>query len=591
MANPDKLAFHGESDQLSSPQFCLERMGFNKRLSRLRKNFLLVFIAAMALIWGSASGKRAFAYSGFSRSYNFPCEFCHIQWPKLNDQGNFFKDRGFMLSTSGVANGLDMMFAQPEGRNYFPIGFHMNMAYTGKSIYGIGTPASSVTVGNGDPAKSPPITLGGAGSSSNGGWGNGATSETNWDILSGGLISSSISFWVQPGAEGVLAQGGTTFGIRKLWVRFDALMGTTLLNLYVGKTSLDSPFSNQRSLQTGVATPYVMYDYLPGTPEVVTNSNSTLLGYGTAALSAYYDADSVQMKNDHTALRYFGYMFENGCGSDETFSTDPCETRLSISLIPNSPLYGPEGGETGTSEKASGIPLNNNGITGYIHLTQSFGGWGATNGERIGAFALIGESASRFGGVGGASPDGLFTREGMDFSLNPIPDGALNIFGSWAIVQDPSSAIVANPAIFNSNPVATSGLAYITWFVEADWQPVLDGFFSESGSNSNMIILSYNQLNMIHQPYFTGIAQQLPGDFDNVLAFDLTDRYWLWGSERTAVSLFAEWQWMLNYGVGSVVTQSGTVLQGFGTVLNAFSTGNYYNVVSNNFIIGLDFSY
>ncbi len=96
---------------------------------------------------------------------------------------------------------------------------------------------------------------------------------------------------------------------------------------------------------------------------------------------------------------------------------------------------------------------------------------------------------------------------------------------------------------------------------------------------------------MVHQPIFTGIAQQLPENFDNVLAFDLTDRYWLWGSERTAISLFAEWQWMLNYGVGSVATRSGSGLQGYGTTLNAFGSGNFYNVEVNNFIVGLDFSY
>ena len=81
---------------------------------------------------------KAWAYAGFSRSYNLPCEFCHIQWPKLSDQGEFFKDRGFMLSTTGKGNGLDMMFSRPEESDYFPIGFHMSMAYGGQAIQGVG---------------------------------------------------------------------------------------------------------------------------------------------------------------------------------------------------------------------------------------------------------------------------------------------------------------------------------------------------------------------------------------------------------------------------------------------------------------------
>jgi hypothetical protein len=557
----------------------------------LRRVWFVLCVMLMAGIWVGCLENQAFAYAGFSRSYNFPCDFCHIQWPKLNDQGNFFKDRGFMLSTTGVANGLDMMFAQSTSRNYFPIGFHMSMAYEGSSLYGLGTPASSVTVGNGNTGLIAPLTLGGGGTASDGGWGNGANAKTPWEILSGGLISPDISFWAQPGVEGPVTGKGPLFEVQKLWVRFDALLGSTLMNVYVGMTSQDSPFSNQRALQIGVNSPYVMYDFQPGTPEVVTNSNNTVLGFGTAALAAYYDSDSFQMKNDHTSLRYFGYMFENGCGSEEAFSTDPCETRLSISLMPNSSLYGNSGNEISSSERAAGIPSSNNGIKAFLHLTQSFGGGGATNGERFGAFALVGQAASSASGLGGVSPDAVFNREGVDFSLNPLPDGILNIFGAWEIAEDPARTIIANPAIFNIPISAESGLEYLTWFVEADWQPTFHKFFAESGSNSNMVVFTYNQLSVVHQPIFTGIAQQLPENFDNVLAFDLTDRYWLWGSERTAISLFAEWQWMLNYGVGSVATRSGSGLQGYGTTLNAFGSGNFYNVEVNNFIVGLDFSY
>ena len=535
---------------------------------------------------------KSYAYAGFSRSYDLPCAFCHIQWPKLSDEGNFFRDRGFMLSTTGVANGLDLLFERPEAQNYFPIGFHMTMAYGGQSLVGVATPSRKATLGNQDSSKISPVTLGGNGAPSSSSWSNGAFSPDPWTVLSGGLLSPSISFWAEPGVTGPVLDK-TAFSVESLWVRFDALFGTTLLNLYAGDVSQDPPFSSRRALQKGEGTPYMMYDYLPGAPEIVTNSSmASFADYGSLVLPAYYDADRFQMKNNHTALRYFGYFFENGCGSDQSFSADPCETRLSISLMPNSGLYGnPDGAPFSSGAAAAGVPGENNGFAVFAHLTQSFGGWGSTNGERIGLFALVGESALSLSGGGGASPDGIYHREGVDLSLNPIPDGGLNIFGAWEIAVDPASALVANPALFGAGVSAISGLSYMSWFVEADYEPTLPGVVEETGSGSDMIILTANQVDMLEQPTFSGVAQQLPGNFDNVIEFGVADRYWLYGGDRTAISLFAEWQWMLNMGVGSFLSKGGAALEGYGTAQGAFASGNFSNVTSNSVLAGVDFSF
>ena len=556
--------------------------------------FFLSFFAVLSVAMMVAP-KKANAYPGFARKYNFPCSFCHIQWPKLGDTGNFFKDRGFMLSTTGKANGLDMMFQQPANQNYFPIGFHMSMAYEATTLNGVaggpnfGTPyAFNNGAFEANPAASAPPY-------NNGGFASGANSNTIWDIESGGLIAPWISFWVQPGNGG----GAGGFGIVKLWVRFDDLMNTTWLNLYAGVTSQDVPFSNQRALVIDSGAPYTMYDYQPGTSEIANNNNQMATSFGPLAMPAFYDADSLRMLNDHTAIRYFGYHINSGgsCSTQKAFSLDPCETRVSVSFIPNAGLYGGNQGDfsaAGTGGLA-GSYNPSNGFSYFVHATQSFGGWGATNGERIGAFAYVGESSSIASGVGGASANAVYNRIGFDLATNPIPNGGLNIFGAWEIVNDPAGAIASNPLIQGSTAYATSGLEYMTWFVEADWQPTFGGFFSGSGTNSNMIIFTYNQLNMMSQPQFAGVSQQLPGNFNNVLAFDITDRYWLWGSDRADVSLFASWQWMLNYGVGSIATQSGAAMEGYGsgstTNGSPYSNGNFYNVQANNFTVGLDFAY
>ena len=489
-----------------------------------------------------------------------------------------------MLSTTGKANGLDMMFQQPANQNYFPIGFHMSMAYYGTSVNGIGT-------SNGLGASVP-------------GWANGAAANTPWDIESGGLIAPWISFWVQPGYN-----GASGFDIVKLWVRFDDLMNTTWLNIYAGKTSVDAPFSNQRNVYIGTSSPWTMYDYTPGTAEVVTNGGATNAGFSFAGNPLFYDGDQFKFNNDVTSIRYFGYHINNGgCGTQKAFSVNPCETRVSVSFIPNSSLYGGQSGMSGSGQQtvltASGYaPVESNGFNYFAHVTQSFGGWGRTNGERIGVFALVGEGSAIPGsGSGGTSPSTVYTRFGVDAMANPIPNGGLNIFAAWDIVNDPTGMIAANPSGYASattgsqsnsplpaGSTATSGLEYMSWLVQADWQPTFHGFFSASGTNSNMISLIYNQLNMMQQPTFSGMTSNLPGNFNNVMAFTLSDRYWLWGSDRADISLFAQYQYMIDYGVSGMLSNFATAAGGnFATQGGASYFGN---VEANNFSIGIDFAY
>ena len=553
---------------------------------------------------------KAHAYPGFARKYNFPCAFCHIQWPKLGDTGHFFKDRGFMMSSNGKGNGLDMMFEKPGNQNYFPIGFHMSMAYYGSQVEGVQSGpggGAGYCAGNTHNCATP-----GASSSnpynnyiysSRGGWANGASANTPWDIESGGLLNNWISFWVQPSYA-----GGGGFQIVKLWVRFDDLMNSTWLNLYAGKTAVDAPFSNQRNVYIGTSSPWTMYDFQPGTAEVMNNGGASSAGFNFMGVGAlYYDGDMFQLNNDVTSIRYFGYHINSpaSCMTQQAFSLDPCESRVSVSFIPNSGLYGSNSGVSGigvtgaytnptTSSTLAGSQINNNGFNYFVHATQSFGGWGRTNGERIGAFALVGQGAALPGG-GGTSPSTTYNREGVDVMLNPIPNGGLNIFGAWEIAQDPTGMITSSPFMpgYNGNNYATSGVEYMTWLVQADWQPTFGGFFSASGTNSNMISLIYNQLNMMQQPSFSGGIAALPGNYDNVLAFTLSDRYWLWGSDRADISLFAQYQFMINYGVAGALSGWSGAASGSTVTTQQQGAGNNFfgNVEANNFSVGIDFAY
>ena len=85
------------------------------------------------------------------------------------------------------------------------------------------------------------------------------------------------------------------------------------------------------------------------------------------------------------------------------------------------------------------------------------------------------------------------------------------------------------------------------------------------------------------------MTSNLPGNFNNVLAFTLSDRYWLWGSDRADISLFAQYQYMIDYGVSGMLSNfAGAAGANFASVGGASYFGN---VEANNFAVGIDFAY
>lgn len=550
----------------------------------MRKTVML-FLSFFALVSVGMyfAPQNASAFPGFARKYNFPCTFCHISWPKLGDQGNFFHDRGFMLSTTGRGNGLDMMAFQPNNQNYWPIAWRTTVGYTGGFTNG-----SAGSNGRGSFAN-------------NGYAGDGVTA--NIDFLSGGLLNPYTSWWLVPTLATSTAANGAAFQMESVWVRFDNIFDTSWLNVKIGKSAIDQPFSTHRALQLIVPSPYVFDAYTPGSSYVTVNAAGAGLG-GLVPTSAYFDADQWAFATHHYNLQYFGYQFENGCGTTKGWSWDPCETRLTVSFMTNDDPYGQNNSFNGALAGYGNTGLGfgnyaNNGFSYYAHLTQSFGGWGATNGERIGVFGLVGWQAPFPGsGIGNANPMNTFNREGVDIAMNPIANGGLNIFGTWEIAQDPAGLLVANPAVMGPGATyATSGAEYMTWYLEADWMPTFGGVFKSAGAGSNMISITYNQLVNLNQPTFAGQSVQLPGDWNNVLSFDVTDSYWLWASNRTDISLRFEYLFMINYGVGSTINSFGN-FEGMGGTGTGGSAGSYaaggggfFDAESNNFMVAVDFAY
>ena len=85
----------------------------------------------------------------------------------------------------------------------------------------------------------------------------------------------------------------------------------------------------------------------------------------------------------------------------------------------------------------------------------------------------------------------------------------------------------------------------------------------------------------------------MPGNYDNVIAFTLSDRYWLWGSDRADISLFAQYQYMINYGVAGALSgwQAASGDSATNNSVTASSNQFFGNVGASNISVGIDFAY
>jgi len=184
---------------------------------------VLFAIVATAGFWQPPAAE---AFPAFARKYSIACTACHEAWPKLNDFGRAFRDRGYRMET-----GMDDPTDKPPA--YWPIAIRATPGYAYTSQNNIQTDDGLRNLGTGS-FEHPEI-----------------------DILTGGTLSSKASFLA------VIAGFGSegTAQIESAWVRFDAIGGNQWLNVKVGKQELDQPRSSHRSLT--LTQDYLMYVHRP----------------------------------------------------------------------------------------------------------------------------------------------------------------------------------------------------------------------------------------------------------------------------------------------------------------------------------------
>jgi hypothetical protein len=467
--------------------------------------FLILSIFSSAFVLP----KTAHAIPAFARKYNVPCSLCHVAFPKLNDFGNTFRDNGYQMGTD-----VDLPEKHDEG--FWPIAFRTTVGYQAATI--TNQTKLDHTLGRGR---------------------TGGVGFTGLDILSFGTLARDISYSVvyTPFLEGAGFDTGSDVAdsnLESAWVRFDNLFHTSLLNLKIGKFEIDVPFSEKRSVTLN--TPYVVYHYTSGSPYSVNLANDSNLG-GLSNVSDFGLGDN------QSGLELAGHSLDR-LG---TF-------RYSLSLLSNAELHSDPFGGGGRQFQF------------YGHVTQSFGGWGATSGQRIGVFGFYGKAPTQNeipSIQGNGSSDQTFSRVGGDVSLNYA---SLNLLLVYMHGSENKNLFCA--------PDTTTGLCSVPPNAQdASW----NGGFFEANYMVNLDLMLVYRYDVVRNQKQGDADPTFPGNFNDVDSHTAAVRYALWISTRTEAWIHVEYNWTKTKSINLVDFTD--------------PTSEKRNVTANTLLAAVDFAF
>src|SRR6266403_3740296 len=201
----------------------------------LRSRVIVVMLLVLAAVLSVR--QPAHAIPAFARKYGLPCSACHEAWPKLNDFGIAFRDRGYQWG-----NEKDAPIWQNPG--YWPVTIRTTPQWhresSGNQVIDTvpGNPALGQTFHN--------ITTDGF-------------DLSGLDLWFAGTLYKNISFSVLPSSDST-----ASFHFENAFVRFDNLLHSSWLNFKVGKFELDLPVSEKRLLTlSGNGGFYYIYHFTP----------------------------------------------------------------------------------------------------------------------------------------------------------------------------------------------------------------------------------------------------------------------------------------------------------------------------------------
>jgi hypothetical protein len=220
--------------------------------SRLRVVVVTVLVLGLLL----CACQSAHAIPAFARKYSLPCSACHEAWPKLNDFGIAFRDRGYQLG-----NEKDSPIWQNP--SYWPITMRITPQWHRES-----SSAQAVDTVPGNPALGQTFQ-------------NVTTHGFDFggvDIWTAGTLYKDISFSLLPSSD-----SSGSFHFENVFVRFDNLFRTRWVNVKFGKFELDNLVSEKRMLflsKNGGF--YQVYHYMPFREAQFRASNPPIVQFGPA---------------------------------------------------------------------------------------------------------------------------------------------------------------------------------------------------------------------------------------------------------------------------------------------------------------------
>ena len=436
-------------------------------------SFVLLFLALVLGNNQTASalptpGVRVRAIPAFARKYGLPCSSCHEAWPKLSPFGQAFKDNGYQLGNERDAP----IFQQPA---YWPIAIRITPHWHRES--------------NDREVLDDPTTPGGSIEQK-------VTTHgfdlTGMDILAAGTLAKNISFLLVPSSDSTGA-----FHFESANVRFSNLLGSSWLNVKVGKFELDNLISEKRIL--GLSSNggfYQIYHFVP-----IGDVNTFGLG-------------------------------DNQLGAELMGHSKDDRTRYSISLL-------------SSNDGNVGLP-NGHGYDTFMTVSQAFQ-VGSLGVQRVGAFAYIGRAPTYYSTQGGGATlvDGFgqksFYRVGL---LGQWYFKKLDFSTMWTHASDSAFLATATPA--NADlPVGARA-------------PVWDGGMIETHYSLNpqlIFINRYELIRMSRQALLTN-----PGNLGDIDALTFGYRYYPFIGTRAGFAFHNEYSIVRQRGVsltGLDVTTSG----------------------------------
>ena len=439
------------------------------------------------------------ALPAFARKYGMPCSSCHEAWPKLSPFGQAFKDNGYQMGNDRDAP----VFQAPA---YWPVTFRITPTWHRESTNRVAV--DGATTGSTVEAQV-------------------ASHGFDWsglDFHTGGTLAKNISFYVLPSSDST-----GSFHFESVWARLDNLLGSSWLNIKMGKFELDNLLSEKRILTlTNVSGTYANYHFQP---LVSPGSPSNAL-----VTEGFY---KVGIGDNQVGLEWMGHSKDD-------------RTRVSAALLNSN-----DGQPNFTSSNGAEPIPTGRGYNGYFAASRAFQ-LGSLGLQRVGAFAYIGQAPTfpqftQAGApvVGTGIGNKSFYRDGLIgmWYFNKL-DVTTMFFHGW------DSAFLGSNTPANQ-PLPTGAQA-----------PTWNGGLFETHYNLNPQLILINRYELIRMS--RQVFASNPANFGNEDVLTVGWRYYPFISSRAGFAFHNEY---------AIIRQRGA------------STVNGLDLTTSSLLVGFDFAF